>query len=507
MNSFRYSACAVCETHFCVLSPSCGSERDGKQTNDPKFMKSIVGWATVSVWLSTSQCCYSSRSKNSRESTTLCIPNGGGGGEGEILRSNQTHIVWRQPQRCFENEADEHEDNEELSQEDLLATTASRLDPRRSKRRTTTTAMNGGGYLIVQTIEDAKREAYQYLRDHVMSLDLQYLETLGFHDDGNDEDDDDDDSSLTDNNNNTAVVPPLITTPDGLANGLVQQVVNVSLQAKIDFVHADLLPRSIWQQYVLNYGHLNEGRVNVRRLLRDRLIEPLLLLGRSTTTNNEDNYTNHNRTTTSLSLADTVRLINRSMWRMLAPTGTDAIRFVAGQTPAIFDPASVLAFGYASCTGTSILFAEALRAAGIAARVAGTAAWNGQQENGNHNWVEVYDIEDGGNDNEAKWKFLEPSLGADDNRVVESIDDDPCSRWFCNAERMENGTMVYAAALEQRQRNNDTYFPLAWQWDCRAVPAVDRTDYYRSVCSSCGGDDRPAGAEEESSSSSSSWNI
>jgi hypothetical protein len=235
---------------------------------------------------------------------------------------------------------------------------------------------------------------------------------------------------------------------------------------------------------------LNEGRVNVRRLLRDRLIEPLLLLKRS-------NENNTNRT----SLADTVRLINRSMWRILAPAGVDAIRFVAGQTPAIFDPASVLAFGYASCTGTSILFAEALRAAGIAARVAGTAAWNGQQENGNHNWVEVYDIDDGGvDDDDTKWKFLEPSLGADDNRVVESIDDDPCSRWFCNVERMENGTMVYAAALE-RQPNDTLYFPLAWQWDCRAVPAVYRTNYYRSVCSSCsggGGDDGPAGAEEES---------
>jgi hypothetical protein len=421
-------------------------------------------------------------------STTLCIPNDGeGDGTGETLRSNQTHIIWRlQQQRCFENEAtDEHEDNEELPQEDLLATMASRLDPRRS-RSTTTTTINGGGYLIIQTMEDAKREAYQYLRDNVMSLDLQYLETLGFHDDGNivDDKNDDVDSSLANNNNNTAVPPLQI--PDGLANGLVQQVVNVSLQAKIDFVHADVLPRSIWRQCVLNYAHLNEGRVNVRRLLRDRLIEPLLL--RPTT----------NRTTSSL--AYTVRLINKSMWRMLAPTGTETIRFVAGQTPAIFDPASVLAFGYASCTGTSILLAEALRAAGIAARVAGTAAWNGRQEDGNHNWVEVYDIDDGGVDDEAKWKFLEPSLGADDNRAVESIDDDPCSRWFCNAERMENGTMVYAAALE-RQPNDTLYFPLAWQWDCRAVPAVYRTNYYRSVCSSCsggGGDDGPAGAEEES---------
>ena len=57
----------------------------------------------------------------------------------------------------------------------------------------------------------------------------------------------------------------------------------------------------------------------------------------------------------------------------------------------------------------SILFADALKSAGIPARVAGTPAWNGQieivkikklkclflfegdPESGNHNWIEVFD--------------------------------------------------------------------------------------------------------------------
>jgi hypothetical protein len=101
---------------------------------------------------------------------------------------------------------------------------------------------------------------------------------------------------------------------------------------------------------------------------------------------------------------------------------------------------------------------------------------------------------------ESEWKFLEPSPGLDH---ADSIDDDPCSRWFCHPQQqMGNGTMVYAAVLERVPTRNDDdddeslYFPLAWQWDCRAVPAVNRTEYYRSVCSLCGGG-RGSGEEEE----------
>ena len=47
-----------------------------------------------------------------------------------------------------------------------------------------------------QTVEEAKQEAYNYLRDNVMAFDLPFLQTLGFHE-----------------NNRTDV--------DGLADGLI----------------------------------------------------------------------------------------------------------------------------------------------------------------------------------------------------------------------------------------------------------------------------------------------
>jgi Transglutaminase-like superfamily len=404
-------------------------------------MKSIIGWTTLSLWSS----CSSHYSTRTSIASALCVSED----VEEERRSNQTHIVWHATAAAVE---DDDEDDDDPS-----------LGPTMMVRPKIPTSR-----CLVQTMEDAKQEAYQYLRDNMMSLDRQYMATLGFHDD---------DAATTN-------------TTDGLANGLVQQVVNVSLQAKIDFPYTDVLPISVWQQYVLNYSHLNEGRGNVRRLLRDRLIEPLLLL-----LSNNSTTTTNNR-----SLAETVLLINQHMWKILAPAacGGATIRFVSGQTPAIFDPMSVLAFGYASCTGTSILFCEALRAAGIPARVAGTAAWHGQIANGNHNWVEVYDHSaHGGDGGKGEWKFLEPSPGLD---RADSINDDPCSRWFCHPQQqMGNGTMVYAAALERTMHDGDDdddgllYFPLAWQWDCRAVPAINRTEYYRSVCSSCCG----RGEEEE----------
>jgi transglutaminase-like putative cysteine protease len=54
------------------------------------------------------------------------------------------------------------------------------------------------------------------------------------------------------------------------------------------------------------------------------------------------------------------------------------------QVIVIMDPMFVLTFGYGNCTGISIVLFNALRAAGIPARLAGTSAWNDNLDNGNH---------------------------------------------------------------------------------------------------------------------------
>ena len=287
-----------------------------------------------------------------------------------------------------------------------------------------------------QTKHEATNELYQYLRHHVMDFDLPFLETMGFHEEGD--------------------------LPDGLDVGMIGVTIDYALRAKVEFEYTDQLPLEIFQEFVLNYANGNEARSNWRPLLWQKLrflIQP-----------------------TTDSIADVVHNLNAKMWSLLAPPDQKVIYFKAQSTPLIFDTMSILAFGYASCTGTSILFVNALRTMGVPARLVGTAAWNQQREKGNHNWVEVWD--------NGEWYFLEPSLSTDPQKPADSVDDlerDPCSRWFCEQSRFtghpSNTTYVYAARLESI--HHSTFFPLAWEWTNQAVPGEDVSQFYLDRCGQC----------------------
>jgi Transglutaminase-like superfamily len=319
----------------------------------------------------------------------------------EWCRSNETHIAWRTSDANIL-----HGEDDDCNDDDCAW----------------------------QSYEKAYREAYDYLRANIMDFDEPNMETLGFQ--------------REEANNSTP--------PDGLANGLIQPVIELSLRTKRDFAHTDALPREIWNNYVLNYANLNEARSNIRPWLHERVVVPLLL----------DNDANR-----EANVSEVVRLLNTHAWPLIS-LNNQTIHFVASQTPLIFDPMSILVFGYASYTGLAILLVHLLRAAGIAARVAGTPAWNANVEHGNHNWVEVY--------NRGEWYFLEPSPSVS---VVDTLDRNPCERWFCHGDRLMNGTQFYAAQLS---RSNDSiYFPLSWEWDNRHVPAENRTEYYHRICSQC----------------------
>ncbi|CAJ1930929.1 unnamed protein product [Cylindrotheca closterium] len=281
---------------------------------------------------------------------------------------------------------------------------------------------------VVQPRKQAEQECLKYLQDTIMPFDVPFFETLGF---GSHDDD-----------------------VDGLGNGIATVSVKLALDAKAIYPWTDSLPKEIFYNYVLNYANLNEARTNWRPLLIDAMNFTESPLWKSGNAN----------------LSSVVTWVNTHLWTQLSRDGSSPIYFKSGQTPLIFDPMSVIAYGYASCTGTSILFSNALRALGIPSRVAGTPAWYGNATQGNHNWVEVYD--------NGIWKFLEPSPAL---AHVDTLEADPCHRWFCNAERYPS-SKVYAATLSKVV---SSYFPLAWEWHCKDIPAVDRTQYYADICSSC----------------------
>ena len=177
----------------------------------------------------------------------------------------------------------------------------------------------------------------------------------------------------------------------------------------------------IFNEYVAAYANVNEARTNVRPLLSSAISAIIEAADEAPT-----------------DVTSVVSLINNNMWKAETNNLSQTVVFKSSQTPLIYDPMSTLVYGYASCTGVSILFVDALRSVGVPARVAGTPAWNDVYENGNHNWIEVYE---GG-----EWHFIEaaPAGGG------ESLSN-PCDKWFCSPAKMANGTKFYAARWDKSE--------------------------------------------------------
>ena len=67
-----------------------------------------------------------------------------------------------------------------------------------------------------------------------------------------------------------------------------------------------------------------------------------------------------------MSVSDVVYFVNDMIW---SGAFGNTVVFKSSQTPLIFDPMSIIVFGYASCTGVSIFLVDALRSLGVAARM------------------------------------------------------------------------------------------------------------------------------------------
>ena len=121
-------------------------------------------------------------------------------------------------------------------------------------------------------------------------------------------------------------------------------------------------------------------------------------------------------------------------------------------------PGETMASGIASCTGLSILLADACRAVGIPARIAGTPLWTNMR--GNHTWVEVWD---------NGWHYLgaaEPDPAGLDHG------------WFAHdageAQRDAPEHAIYASSFKK----SDLHFPMVWAPESGSVPAVNVTGRY-----------------------------
>ena len=244
-----------------------------------------------------------------------------------------------------------------------------------------------------------------------------------------------------------------------LFQGVAAASVSLALQARQRFGWAATVPRELWEQYVLPYASVNEARTDWRQLMWDAFTaEPWL-----------------HALANSSSLESVALAVNAHTWASLRP-GAKPIVFRSEQTPLIFDAMSTIAFGYASCTGISITYVNALRAVGVPARLVGTPAWHDRTEDGNHNWVEVWL---GGS---KGWSFIEGSPAGPGETFA-----DPCDKWFCHPSHFfanGTGTRTYAAVYGKPAAGGPHY-PMEWDTANKAVAGVDRSAYYDATCSRC----------------------
>ncbi|MCD6355203.1 MAG: transglutaminase domain-containing protein, partial [Prolixibacteraceae bacterium] len=109
-----------------------------------------------------------------------------------------------------------------------------------------------------------------------------------------------------------------------------------------------------------------------------------------------------------------------------------------------------------TCTGLSILLADAFRSVGIPARVAGTPLWTNMR--GNHNWVEVWI--------NGQWYF------------TEYYPDKLNKSWFLSdagkADPEKPIHWIYAASYKP----TGIFFPLVWNKNPKAVNGVNVTERY-----------------------------
>ncbi len=134
------------------------------------------------------------------------------------------------------------------------------------------------------------------------------------------------------------------------------------------------------------------------------------------------------------------------------------VKYSTGRKRPNQSPRESIEQGMASCTGLSIILADACRSVGIPARIAGTALWTNKK--GNHTWVEIWD---------GAWHFAgaaEPDPNGLDRGwfagdAAKAVADDPLYAIWANS-----------------WHPGKNHFPLAWDPFDRSVPAVNVTDRY-----------------------------
>ena len=217
---------------------------------------------------------------------------------------------------------------------------------------------------------------------------------------------------------------------DTMSLDLLRENVRYACRAREEFPWAKALPDSVFLNEVLPYAVIDEVRDAWRRDLYERLAP---------------------RVAGCRDLAAALDTVNRILPAVVG-VEYNTLREKTNQSPA-----ESMRQGMASCTGLSVLLVDALRAVGIPARFAGTAAWHDNR--GNHSWTEVWI--------DGAWHFTEYYQPWALDRA-----------WYLSdAGQAVAGDRTHAIYVVSFRPTGD-WFPMVWSEQSRDVHAVDVTQRY-----------------------------
>jgi hypothetical protein len=216
-----------------------------------------------------------------------------------------------------------------------------------------------------------------------------------------------------------------------LSAAFLRDNVRLAYRARAEFPWGRNIPEDIFLNNVLPYANVDEERHPWRRDLYD-LCRPLI----------QDCTTP----------AEVAQRLNTKVFPLLK------VRYSTERKKPHQSPKESIASGKASCTGLSILLADACRSVAVPTRLVGTPLW--ANKSGNHTWIEIWD---------GRWHFTgacEPDPKGLDHA------------WFeHNASEAKKASALHAIYAVSFRRT-DISFPLVWDPDRKDVFAENVTDHY-----------------------------
>lgn len=224
----------------------------------------------------------------------------------------------------------------------------------------------------------------------------------------------------------------LVNMPDhdlgDLSAELLAEHIEYAYRAKKEFAWAKDTPDEIFLNYVLPYANVNERRDAWRKEFYEKFRDTV----EGCRTRGEVAVT-----------------LNTRIFDMVG------VHYSKARPKADQSPSESIAAGKASCTGLSILLADACRAMGVPARVVGTPSW--VESSGNHTWVEIWD---------NGWH----ALGASESKVLDQT-------WFNRKASTQIPGDARHAIYGASFKKTGVMFPMVWT-RARYVHATDVTRRY-----------------------------